>query len=185
MKLDVKERGQAVATYRGILVSLMETVARFVPTTPEMEVKLLFGGLIWDLAQHADALGKRTHELRLPLQHSIAPTDEYRALLAEVAGATGTGERIAALYDVFLPGLAVRYRGYLAATDHLMDAPTVRILDRVLYDTDRMLAARAELAHKLPHLPVADAAWVSALASRERAATAIASSDAATIAEPS
>ena len=38
MNLNVKERGRAVATHRSILVTLMETVARWTPTTPEMEV---------------------------------------------------------------------------------------------------------------------------------------------------
>jgi len=42
-----------------------------------MEVKLLFGEHIWDAAQHADALGKRTFELRLRLQHSVRPADKY------------------------------------------------------------------------------------------------------------
>ena len=53
--LTVKERGQFVATLRYVHVSLMETLAAWVPTTPEMEVKLLFGEHIWDVAQHADA----------------------------------------------------------------------------------------------------------------------------------
>ncbi len=39
--LTVKERGQFVATLRYVHVSLMETLAAWVPTTPEMEVKLL------------------------------------------------------------------------------------------------------------------------------------------------
>lgn len=68
MILTVKERGQFVATMRHIHVWLMETLAAWVPTSPEMEVKILLGEHIWDVAQHADALGKRTSELRMPLQ---------------------------------------------------------------------------------------------------------------------
>ena len=67
MLLNVTERGAHVATFRWIEVRLMETLAHWVPTTPEMEAKLLFGAHIWDAAQHADILGKRTQELRLPL----------------------------------------------------------------------------------------------------------------------
>jgi hypothetical protein len=55
----------------------METLAQWTPTSPEMEVKLMLGEHIWDAAQNADALGKRTRELRLPLQHSLRPVDAY------------------------------------------------------------------------------------------------------------
>ena len=88
MYLNVKQRGDHVATFRWIEVRLMETLAAWVPTTPEMEVKLLFGEHIWDAAQHADALGKRTFELRLPLQHSLGPAGGYVDLLADVARVT-------------------------------------------------------------------------------------------------
>src|SRR5215212_6736096 len=100
MGLTVRERGETVATLRYVNVWLMETLAAWVPTTPEMEVKLLFGEHIWDVAQHADAFGKRTFELRLPLQHGMRPANAYVELLQEL-GATGpTSQRLAAVYDV-------------------------------------------------------------------------------------
>jgi len=182
MSLSVKDRGQAVATHRYILVNLMETLARWVPTTPEMEAKLLFGSHVWDLAQHADALGKRTHELRLPLQHSLAPAPEYVRLLDEVAGIEDTRKRIAAFYDVVVPALDARYRGYLAATDPLMDAPTVRILDRILADDARMIRESQELRSSLPELQDGEDGWASALTRREaglRNLVAVANAEAA------
>ena len=66
MALTVKQRGQHIATFRFVQVRLMEILSAWVPSTPEMEAKLLFGPHIWDTAQAADALGKRAHELRLP-----------------------------------------------------------------------------------------------------------------------
>src|SRR5687767_6908592 len=128
MGLTVKERGEHVATFRYIQVKLMETLAQWVPTTPEMEVKLVFGAHIWDVAQHADALGKRTYELRLPLQFSLQPSDGYVARLEELATIKQTGQRIAGFYGAMLPALGTRFRNYLHQTDALMDAPTVRIL---------------------------------------------------------
>jgi hypothetical protein len=104
-----------------------------------MEVKLLFGSHIWDVAQHADALGKRTHELRMPAQHSLPPVAEYQELLREVDAIGDTGLRIAAFYDAILPGVGARLRAYLELTDDLMDGPTVRIIDRILYDHARMI----------------------------------------------
>src|SRR2546427_9205423 len=123
MALSVKLRGQSAATFRFIEVKLMETLAAWVPSTPEMEVKLLFGEHIWDCAQHADALGRRTHELRLPLQHSLRPSVEYLNLLERLAALRATTERLAGFYEVMLPALDARYQRYLDETDGLMDAP--------------------------------------------------------------
>ena len=167
--LTVIERGQFVATMRYIEVWLMETLAAWVPTTPEMEVKLLFGEHIWDVAQHADALGKRTFELRLPLQHSLQPIGAYLDLLAELAGTGPTPQRLAAVYDVVLPALAVRSRRYLDQTDALSDAPTVRILERQLADTARMIEAAHTLRQDMPPLQLAKGSWAEALQARESA----------------
>jgi hypothetical protein len=167
--LTVKERGQFVATMRHVHVSLMETLAAWVPTSPEMEVKLLFGEHIWDVAQHADALGKRTFELRLPLQHSVRPADAYVDFLAELAAIGPTPQRLAAVYDVLLPALAVRYQRYLDRTDALSDAPTVRILERYLADSERMIRAGDALREELPDLRLADRQWAEALRAREAA----------------
>src|SRR5437868_23044 len=150
--LTVRERGETVATLRWIHVRLMETIASWVPTTPEMEVKLLLGAHVWDVAQHADALGKRTFELRMPLQHSLEPAPSYKELLASVAGVTDTAERIAALYDGVLVALAVRYRNYLDRTDRLLDAPTVRILEHIASEQARMIREAHELVGQLPQL---------------------------------
>ena len=167
--LTVKQRGQFVATLRYVQVCLMETLASWVPTTPEMEVKLLFGEHIWDVAQHADALGKRTFELRMPLQHSLRPADSYLEILTELSKIESTPQRLAAIYHVFLPGLNVRYRRYLDETDVLADAPTVRILERHLIDLSRMINAGHSLWQELPALQLKDQNWVDALRKREAA----------------
>jgi len=166
--LSVKDRGAAVATFRAINVTLMEMLAAWVPTTPEMEVKLLFGAHIWDVAQHADMLGKRTFELRLALQHSQRPVEPYAAFLTDMAAARETERRIAVFYDVMLPALGARYQSYLDATDPLIDAPTVRILDRLLADHTRMLSETQALYRELPNLKLDDAAWIRTWAERER-----------------
>jgi hypothetical protein len=169
MSLSVKQRGAAVATYRYIQVRLMETLAEWVPTTPEMEVKLLLGAHIWDVAQHADALGKRTYELRLPLQFSLKPSEDYLRVLDEFARTTDTARRLAGFYDVMLPALARRFRHYLEQTDSLMDAPTVRILERLLEEEARMVRESLELRQQLPGIQLADQEWPGSLAEMESA----------------
>jgi hypothetical protein len=167
--LTVKERAQFVATMRYVNVWLMETFAAWVPTTPEMEVKLLFGEHIWDVAQHADALGKRTFELRMPLQHSLQPVKAYVDFLAGLAAAGPTPQRLAAAYDVVLPALAARYRRYLGQTEALSDAPTVRILERHLADTARMIESARALRKELTYLQLAERGWAESLQKREAA----------------
>jgi len=167
--LTVKERGHFVATMRYAHVSVMETMAAWVPTSPEMEVKLLLGEHIWDMAQHADSLGKRTYELRLALQHSVRPAESYVDFLAEASAIGPTPQRLAAMYDVVIPALAGRQRHYLEQTDRLVDAPTVRILERYLVDVARILDAAHALRRELPALQMPDGQWVTALLGREAA----------------
>jgi hypothetical protein len=167
MPLNVRQRGDHVATFRWIEVRLMETLARWVPTTPETEVKLVFGAHIWDVAQHADSLGKRTHELRLPLQHSLEPSSEFAALLRDLAATVETDRRVAGFYDCVLPGLERRFRDYVGQVDPLLDGPTVRILERILYDIERMKGECRALRQEVPAVASTDAAWLEGQRRRE------------------
>ena len=136
--MTVNERAYAIATFRFISVRLMEIVARWTPTTPEMEVKIVFGRHIYDFAQHADLLGKRTFELRQPEQFSRQPVDAYVDLLNQTAELKSTSERLGALYDGLLPALERRYREYVAAADPILDEPSIIIIDRIVADLQRM-----------------------------------------------
>jgi hypothetical protein len=164
--LSVRARGDWVATLRYISEYLMETMARWVPTSPEYEAKTLFGRHLWDLAQHADALGHRTADLRLGPHASRAPRGEYLALLEGVAGRDGSAQRIAGMYDAALVDLGRRYRQYLDSVDILLDEPTVRIAERAIVDVDRLLRERAEVLGARPDLAAPkDAATLAALGS--------------------
>ena len=81
------------ATFRFIEVKLMELVATWTPSTPEMEAKVMFGRHIWDFAQMADWLGKRTFELRQPEHYTLRPVDSYDALLQDASKAESTSDR--------------------------------------------------------------------------------------------
>lgn len=167
MLLNVKERGECVATFRWIEVRLMETLASWVPTTPEMEAKLVFGAHIWDVAQHADSLGKRTQELRLPPQHSLLPSEDYVRFLDELAATVETDKRIAGFYDCMLPALERRFRDYLQRVDTLLDEPTVRILERIIGDAARMANESKTLQEEIPSVALQDLAWLEGLRRRE------------------
>ena len=149
MALILREKAEYLATLRWLEVFLMETLARWVPTTPEMEVKVLFGRHLWDAAHHADALGKRTFELRAPLHYTLMPLAPYVNLMKELASMDDTSGRIQAIYDVILPGLAARCEHYLRNSDSLLDAPSFQVVERCLDDYTRMRREREELCEEL------------------------------------
>jgi hypothetical protein len=169
MTLTVNDRARTIATFRFIEVRLMEITAAWTPTTPEMEVKVLFGRHIWDFAQHADWLGKRTFELRQPEHYTLRPVESYAALLEDAASAEKTSERLAALYDVLVPALERRYQQYLQQTDSLLDQPSVVIIERILAEIGRMKADAGRLRSELSIAP----AVMEPLAGRERSHAAI------------
>jgi hypothetical protein len=159
MGISVRERADIIGTYRHLAVRLMETLARWVPTTAELEVKTLFGRHIWDLAQHGDALGRRAPDLRAALHFDLPPTAGYRTVLDDLAAVPETARRVAGFYDGILVDLAARYRQYLERTDRLLDEPTVRILERILHDYTRLQADRDAVQRERQDLTLSDRIW--------------------------
>lgn len=139
MSLTVRQKADCIATYRYLSEFAMELLARWVPTTPELEVKVLFGRHLWDFAQHADGLGHRTAELRLGMHANRPPTEALAAVLARAGALEDTGDRIVAVYEWFMPVLDEYLAWYLKETDTLMDEPSIRIIERMRWDYERML----------------------------------------------
>jgi hypothetical protein len=173
----IRSRADRLATFRSISVQLMEVLARWVPTTPEMEPKVLFGRHIWDFAQHADMLGKRTFELRAPLHFTLAPAADYQALLAELSSVSETAERIALLNEGLLPGLMRRYEHYLQSADAILDEPSVRLIERISADLLRMLAQSGELIGELPQFRCSNPDRARDFANREAEVAALVAAD--------
>lgn len=157
----MQQRAETLGTFRWIAVRMMRQLAEWVPTTAEMEVKVLFGRHVWDCARHADAFGKRAFELRAPLQYTLPAMPAYRTWLDELGHAEGAADRVCALYDVMLPALRARYAAYAAATDALMDEPSVRVIESAIADHVRMRTDRERLLAgvSLPQPTFAAAAW--------------------------
>ena len=156
MGLILREKAEYLATFRWLEVFLMETLARWVPTTPEMEVKVLMGRHIWDGEQHADALGKRTFELRAPLQYTLSPLAPYLLTINEIASVEDTAGRMQVVYDVILPGLTASYKGYLQNSDSLLDEPSYRVIEGILSDYARMQRESEEVRSELRETLVFD-----------------------------
>lgn len=147
--MNVRDRANTIGTFRFIEVQLMETIARWTPITPQMELKVMFGRHIYDHAQHADWLGKRTFELRQPEHYTRQATPDYLQLLDRMRMSTDVAERLTLLYDVVIPGLMARYERYLAKTDRLLDAPSVLVIERILPELKRQVADSVTLRAEL------------------------------------
>ncbi len=164
MSLTIRERADTIGTFRSVSVRLMETLARWIPTTPELDVKVLFGRHVWEMAQHADWLGRRTAELRAPLHFDRAPADAYGQVLERLAEAADTAARVAGFYDAVLPDVEARYRRYRHETDLLLDEPSVRVIDRILSDLERLRREREALRALEPQFALGDPEWPHRLA---------------------
>jgi hypothetical protein len=149
-KLNVQQRANSVGTLRFTSVFLMETLARWIPTTPEMEIKMLFSRHVWRMAQQADRLGRRARELRAPLHYTRAPREQFMAALKQLAAVSDSIDRIDAFHAVALPTLAAAYRRYLAETDRLTDEPTVVICEQALTEIAAMQRERHDWGSEIP-----------------------------------
>lgn len=150
--MNVKTRAEAVGTFRHVNVFLMETLAAWIPSTPEMEVKVLLGRHLWLVAQVADRLGRRTRELRAPLHFSRLPPASYVKALDALAAVKQTGARLAGLYELALPSLGSAYADYLAQTDRVIDEPTVVVLEDAAREIEKMRRESAQLLEEFPAL---------------------------------
>jgi hypothetical protein len=168
--LNVKQRANTVGTLRFVSVFLMETLARWIPTTPEMEVKMLLSRQVWRMAQQADRLGRRGRELRAPLHYSRPPQQDFLTALKQLAAVSDTIDRIDAFHDVALPALAAAYKSYLAETDHLTDEPTVMICNQALGEIETMRRERNEWGSEIPKARATDS---PALGSARQAVAAV------------
>ncbi len=169
VRLSVAQKADVVATFRSISVSLMELLAEWTPLTPELEVKLLFGRHLYEFAQHADALGQRTSELRAGMHYTRPPRSPYAEAFDACRASKTAGERVACIYDALIPDLAERYAEAVADADPLLDQPTIRIVDRVRRDLDRLLEERHEMLRGV-QLQQVDATWLEGLRAKFNAA---------------
>ena len=154
--MRVKARAEAIGTMRFVSVFFMETLAAWTPTTPEMEVKTLFGRHIWLMAQQADALGKRTHELRAALHYSRSPSGLYFSALQRLRAVTATAQRLTAFYDIALGTLVEFCNDYFTQNDSLVDEPSFVILGDIIQRVEKMKHEREELVREFPKLNVKD-----------------------------
>src|SRR5437870_5369028 len=150
--------------YRYAVERAMRALGGWIALTPEFSAKLLMGRHVWDLAQQADAFGKRLPELRAHTQVSEPANERVVAFMdavEEPEASVQTVERLVGVYRVLKPHLLASYHDHLVRANPVYEPPTRRLLLRCLDDERRHIAAGATV---LGHLCATPALTERALA---------------------
>jgi hypothetical protein len=95
---------------------------------PIYELKMGFSLHSHLCAEHTDALRKRVGEMREPpLGLEVVPDKNLEVFFDEILAAPTTEELLAGLYGEAVPALQMALENHLAATNLLVDAPSVRL----------------------------------------------------------
>ena len=146
---SVEENARRIIHYRYAEIACMEAEGGWVATMAAPKLKIALADHAYQDALHADALGRRLPELRIQenIDMSLPPTlrvadvrrppnEEFARFVREMQDQDDELLRLAGLYRVLKPHLAVYYRHHMAMTDQVCDSPTVRMLKFILIDEE-------------------------------------------------
>lgn len=155
-QFPVDHSARLVRNYRYAVERTMRALGGWIALTPELPAKLLLGRHVWDLAQHADLLGKRLPELRAQAQTSEPPNAGFVAFmdaLEEPERPHQTVERLVGVYRVLKPHMLAVYLDHRERANPVYEPPTRRILDRCAEDERRHVAAGETILRHLARTP--------------------------------
>jgi hypothetical protein len=139
-KFTVAENARRLVRFFYFERRLMQALGAWTLSIPEFEVKLEAGRHIFYHADAARLLRERLQEQ----EHRLADIDQHRdgevdRFIEEMLSAADTPELLAGLHQVAGRALQTAYRHHIDDTDPITDAPTIRLLRRVLADYEPML----------------------------------------------
>lgn len=139
--LAVEACAERVARFGYVSKQLMLVHAGKMTSIANWEFKAALGHQLWESALHWGIWRERIGELRAH-EHQIDSHADgpLYDLLQELLYSHNDAEYAVGLYSVILPAYQAALRRYLAATNPLVDQPTVRAVSHVLLDLDAHLA---------------------------------------------
>lgn len=155
-RFSVDHSARLMRNYRYAVERALRPLGGWIALTPELSAKLLLGRHVWDLAQHADAFGKRLPELRAPAQVSEPANPAFVIFmdaLEEPEAPHQTVERLAGVYRVLKPHQLATYRDHLERANAVYEPPTRRILVRCIEDELRHIASGETILRHLASTP--------------------------------
>jgi len=139
--LAVDDCTARVARFGFVAKQLMRVQAGKMSTVANWEMKASLGRHLWEAALHWGLWRDRIEELR-GHEHLIERQSEgpLQDLFAELLESANDAELAVGLYGVILPAYRAALVRYKAATNPLVDQPTVRLIRHILLDLDDQLA---------------------------------------------
>src|ERR1051325_5014298 len=145
-KFSVEENARRLLRFFYFERRLMQALGAWTLSIPEFEVKLETGRHIFYHADAARLLRERLHEQEKRLPDIDGHRDsEVDRFIEEMLSAGSSAELLVGIHQVAGRALQTAYRHHIDDTDSVTDAPTIRLLRRVLGDYESMLEW-AELA---------------------------------------
>ncbi len=140
-KFTVAENGRRLLRFFYFERRLAQALGAWTLAVPEFEVKLEIGRHLFYHADAARALRERLHEQ----EKTLKQIDEFRDAeidhcVEELLSAADPAELLVGIHQVAGQALATAYRHHCDDTDAVTDAPTIRVLRRILLDYEPMLA---------------------------------------------
>src|SRR5436305_1573251 len=139
-KFNVAENARRLLRFFYFERRLMQALGAWTLSIPEFEVKLETGRHIF---YHADAARLIRERLREQEQR-FAEIDQYRdraidRFIDEMLSASDSAELLVGVHQIASRALQTAYRHHIDDTDPVTDAPTIRLLRRILTDYEPML----------------------------------------------
>jgi hypothetical protein len=126
--LVVEECVARLKRFHYAFVRLHEVLTARITAEPIYELKSGFSHHSYLCAEHVAALRGRVAEMREPpLGLEAVPHPALQVFFDEVLAAPGTAELLAGLYEKALPALDAALAQYIADTNPLCDAPSIRL----------------------------------------------------------
>lgn len=124
-----------------LLVRLHEILTARITAEPLFELKTAFSLHAYYCAEHATQFRQRVSELREPpLGLEVVPHDALKMLCDEVLCAPTHVELVLGIYECLIPALIDSLKKYLATTNLLADAPSVRASRFCLLEMEEIAA---------------------------------------------
>lgn len=147
---SVLQNAKVMQRYRFIHESLMRAGAGKMPAHQDWDLKLGQSKHIYEDAEAADLWRKRIPQLRTSSALLNKDPDPALSLVMdELIHAHNDLEYVIGVYDVLKPALLAVYKKHIAATQQIVDQPTIRILKWIIGDLEEQLVWGNEMLHAL------------------------------------
>jgi hypothetical protein len=147
---SVDENARRLIHYKFAENVCMTTAGGWASSTPTVKVKFALGRHCYEDSIHSFWLGQRLPELRVvdKMENDVPPTlrwsnkaeppnEAFVKFVETMQMQDDELLRLVGLYRVLKTHLAVYYRHHVQMTDHVCDAPTVRIIEHILLEEER------------------------------------------------